>query len=45
MKIAISVARTRRGFAIPTAILAGIDDIDAQLGDLAPHQEVVLYCT
>jgi membrane protein DedA with SNARE-associated domain len=31
--------------AIPTAILLSKDRIDAQLGDLAPHQEMVLYCT
>jgi len=31
--------------AIPTAIMMQMDNIDAQLGHLAPHQEVVLYCT
>ena len=31
--------------AIPSAILMQMDNIDAQLGHLAPHQEVVLYCT
>jgi membrane protein DedA with SNARE-associated domain len=31
--------------AIPTAIIAHAGNIDTQLGDLAPHQEVVLYCT
>ncbi len=38
-------ARKHNPRAIPTAILAHMDNIDAQLGDLAPHQEVVLYCT
>ena len=38
-------ARKHDPRAIPTAILAAMDDINAQLGDLAPHQEVVLYCT
>ena len=38
-------ARKHNPHSIPTAILAAIDDIEAQLGDLAPHQEVVLYCT
>jgi membrane protein DedA with SNARE-associated domain len=38
-------ARKHDPRAIPTAILAHIDDIDMRLGDLAPHQEVVLYCT
>jgi len=38
-------ARKRDPRSIPTAILALLSDIDAQLGDLAPHQEVVLYCT
>jgi membrane protein DedA with SNARE-associated domain len=38
-------ARKHNPRAIPTAILAHKDDIDLQLGDLAPHQEVVLYCT
>ena len=31
--------------SIPKAILAAVGDIDAQLRDMAPHQEVVLYCT
>ncbi len=38
-------ARKHDPRSIPTAILALLSDIDAQLGDLAPHQEVVLYCT
>lgn len=38
-------ARRHDPRAIPTAILAVMDEIDTQLGDLAPHQEVVLYCT
>ena len=38
-------ARKHNPRAIPTAILAQSDDIDSRLGDLAPHQEVVLYCT
>jgi len=38
-------ARKHNPRAIPTAILAQMDDIDSRLGDLAPHQEVVLYCT
>src|SRR5258706_11001478 len=38
-------ARKHNPRAIPTAILAEMDDIDSRLGDLAPHQEVVLYCT
>ncbi len=38
-------ARRHDPRAIPTAILALLSDIDAQLRDLAPHQEVVLYCT
>src|SRR5258708_26929301 len=37
--------REHNPLAYPTAILAQLDDIDSQLGDLAPHQEVVLYCT
>jgi membrane protein DedA with SNARE-associated domain len=40
-----AVARKNNPRAIPTAILAHKDSIDAQLGHLAPHQEVVLYCT
>jgi membrane protein DedA with SNARE-associated domain len=31
--------------AIPKAILLQKDDIDTQLGDLPPHQQMVLYCT
>ncbi len=31
--------------AIPTAILLQKESIDTQLGDVAPHREVVLYCT
>jgi membrane protein DedA with SNARE-associated domain len=38
-------ARKHDPRAIPTAILALLSDIDAPLRDLAPHQEVVLYCT
>ena len=38
-------ARKHNPRSIPTAIQALIDDLDAQLADLAPHQEVVLYCT
>jgi membrane protein DedA with SNARE-associated domain len=38
-------ARKRDPRAIPSAIIMQMDDIDARLGDLAPHQEVVLYCT
>lgn len=40
-----SGARKHNPRSIPTAILWLMDDIDQQLGDLAPHQEVVLYCT
>jgi membrane protein DedA with SNARE-associated domain len=40
-----SGARKHNPRAIPTAILAQMDDIASRLGDLAPHQEVVLYCT
>lgn len=38
-------ARKHDPRTIPTAILAILNNIDAHLGDLAPHQEVVLYCT
>jgi len=38
-------ARKHNPRAIPTAILAPMDDVGSRLGDLAPHQEVVLYCT
>ena len=38
-------ARKHDPRAIPTAIFAHKDDMVTQLGDLAPHQEVVLYCT
>ena len=38
-------ARKHNPHAIPTAILAPMEDINSRLGDLAPHQEVVLYCT
>jgi membrane protein DedA with SNARE-associated domain len=38
-------ARRHNPRAIPTAILAHMDSIDRQLEHLAPHQEVVLYCT
>lgn len=38
-------ARKHNPRAIPTAIVAQMDDIASRLGDLAPHQEVVLYCT
>ena len=38
-------ARKHNPHTIPTAIVAQMDDIDSRLGDLAPHQEVVLYCT
>jgi membrane protein DedA with SNARE-associated domain len=40
-----SVARKHNPRSIPTAILAHKENLDEQLGDLAPHQEVVLYCT
>ena len=39
-------ARKHDPRAIPTAILAHHQTTSTQqLGDLAPHQEVVLYCT
>ena len=38
-------ARKHNPRAIPNAILAHMDDVATQLGDLAPHTEVVLYCT
>ena len=38
-------ARKHNPRAIPNAILAHMDDIATQLGNLAPHAEVVLYCT
>jgi membrane protein DedA with SNARE-associated domain len=38
-------ARRHNPRSIPTAILAHMDSIDRQLEHLAPHQEVVLYCT
>ena len=38
-------ARKHDPRTIPTAILAIVGSIDEQLGNLAPHQEVVLYCT
>ncbi|HSY48199.1 MAG TPA: VTT domain-containing protein [Thermoanaerobaculia bacterium] len=38
-------ARKHNPRAIPKAILMQMEDIDTHLGDLAPHQEVVLYCT
>ena len=38
-------ARKHNPRAIPNAILVHMDDVATQLGDLAPHTEVVLYCT
>jgi membrane protein DedA with SNARE-associated domain len=38
-------ARKHNPRSIPNAILAHMDDVATQLGDLAPHTEVVLYCT
>ena len=38
-------ARKRDTRRIPTAIVANSEDIEAQLRDLAPNTEIVLYCT
>ena len=38
-------ARKHNPRAIPNAILAHMDDVATQLGELPQHQELVLYCT
>src|SRR5437764_6139938 len=38
-------ARKHNPRAIPNAILAHMDDVATQLGNVPPHQDVVLYCT
>ena len=38
-------ARKRDTRRIPTALVANMDDLEGQLGRLAPDTEIVLYCT